>query len=446
MGLPDHTPGPRPPRRGSDIGIGTGQVRETGRVTAAVDEARGVRPGALTRQAIAVAATTGAGQLAVAAVYVLTARATSVEEFGRIVTVIALAAVLAGALDFGTNAYLTRELARGALPDPQVRDQLARRLALSLGVFLVVALAAGAFDPMYLAVLPLAASATFEQASLVPLRARGKGLRIAAVILTDKLTAVAVFLALAGQDGTVRLWVAITVGAVAGGIVAVWWSPARPWIGARLRPWRNPWDGGLHFGVFSLAVSAQSLDVPLAAAAGGANVAGLYGAVARWTAPMSLFTNAYSQVSAPVVASSRSGREALARVRATLWLPLLAVVSCLVVIAAAPWLVTILIGSEYAGATGPLRILAVAALFSVLNQPLAVFMQSRRLDRYVGVVTAAAILLQLLAITPFVLLWGAAGVAWAVVLGQALLLALLLARAVRVWRRTPAAPRPVVTP
>ena len=64
-------------------------------------------------QALALALGSGAAQVLVAVLYILTARNMQPNEFGLVVTAIALGMAGAGFVDLGASSYWIRELASG---------------------------------------------------------------------------------------------------------------------------------------------------------------------------------------------------------------------------------------------------------------------------------------------------------------------------------------------
>jgi hypothetical protein len=123
-------------------------------------------------------------------------------------------------------------------------------------------------------------------------------------------------------------------------------------------PRRNPWSGARNFGLAGVANSAQTLDLPLLTLVGGPVASGLYGAVSRWTQPMSLLATAFASASAPFAANAGTMRGALASLRRGLWMPVAAIVLALTVFALSPWIVDLLLGQTYEGSAAVLRIAA----------------------------------------------------------------------------------------
>lgn len=377
-------------------------------------------------QSLSLAASMGSAQLIVAVMYVIAARSASPERFGAMVAAIALGAVAAGFLDFGSNSFLTRELARRAIDESVAMTRLLGKVTIAtvLAASALITMRFWGASTLWMAA-PVGCSLVFSQAMQVHLRARAQGIRVAGLVLLDKTCALGALMALvlSGIGAVDALWLAVTLGSVVSGVGALIWRSSHPPL---TRFWENPWRGTAHYGLFGVAVSAQSLDVPLTSLVGGAGAAGLYGAVNRWTAPMALLTTAYSQASLPFVASAENSREAWHRVRRTIWMPMVAALGSVIVAVTAPLVVDLLIGDQYQKSANVLSVMAVGAVFAVANQPMAVFLQSRGHERYVGYGTASVVALQLLMLIALVGSFAAMGGAWAYVIAQVLLTAVFL--------------------
>lgn len=406
---------------------------------------RAFRERGLASQAVTMAGASAVAQAVNALVFVAVARGTSPADFGVVVAVLGVAAAAAGAIDFGSNTLWIREMAAGRLPVEVYEERLTAKLVagLAAAVLVTAGLFASGADRRWLMGAPVALASVFEQASLVRLSAAAQGQRVALALVVDKLVAGVVLASVLGGGHRPAdwLWLCLALGTVAGGFVALVLArdgETRP----RLRLARvNPWRGARSYGLYGLAVSAQSLDVTVMGAIGGSIAAGLYGAVNRWTQPMGLLAAAFASASVPFVARARSGREALAVVRRAAWLPLSAVGGCTVVAVAAPQLVDLVLGESYEGAAVVLRLLAGAALVSVLNQPLAAFLQARGHEAGVarGMVVVLAVHLGLLAV--FVPRLGVLGAGLASIAAQVCLLVMLVGSFARLHREvTPVAP------
>ncbi|WP_258724175.1 lipopolysaccharide biosynthesis protein [Cellulomonas sp. NS3] len=399
---------------------------------------RALRERSLASQAVTMAGASAVAQVVNALIFVAVARASSPADFGVVVAVLGVATAAAGAIDFGSNTLWIRELAAQRMPVEAYEKRLAAKLAagLAAAVLVTACLLASGADRRWLMGAPVALALVFEQACLVRLAAAAQGQRVALALVVDKLVAGSVLAAVlvGGHRPADWLWLCLALGTAAGGSVALVLTRhggTRP----RLRLARvNPWRGARSYGLYGLAVSAQSLDVAVMGGIGGSSAAGLYGAVNRWTQPMGLLAASFASASIPFVARARSGQEALEAVRRAAWLPLSAVLGCIVVAAAAPGLVDVVLGDSYEGAAVVLQLLAGAALVSVLNQPLAAFLQARGQEVGVarGMVVVVAVQLGLLAV--LVPRLGVVGAGVASVTAQVGLLVVLLSSFARLHR------------
>src|SRR5690606_11988229 len=135
------------------------------------------------------------------------------------------------------------------------------------------------------------------------------------------------------------------------------------------------WQGSGAYGVTSLAISAQQLDVAILGQVAGAVPAGIYSSVNRWTQPMGLIASSFAGAATPFVAGAESWRAGLRYALSALWLLGLAVLVCAVMAIIAPFVVPWLLGDAYLPATPVLRMLAIACVPMVLSQPLFVVLQ-----------------------------------------------------------------------
>lgn len=364
-------------------------------------------------QAFFLSASTALAQVLVAVMYALCARELTPVAFGIIVSALAAANVLAGLLDFGTNSYWLRQLSRQEMTRPQLSASFHSKTLASLMaccIWCIILLEFGHLHSYWIAG-PVAFAIVINQASQVPLRAAAKGELIALTIIVDRAVALTVLGAinLAREDWPNYLWVALTCGALTSASASLLMAPKefRPlWTLHRLN---NPWRGATYFGRASVASSAQSLDVPILSLAGGASATGLYGAVSRWTQPMGLLASAYASVSAPFIARSPTARDAWHHMKRGVWLPALAIAGSVGVVFLAPTIITLLIGSQYAGSAIVLQILAAGTILAIINQPLSILLQGLGNDKFVSRVTLSGLVLQLLLVAVLGWRFGAIG-------------------------------------
>ena len=350
-------------------------------------------------QALALAGSTGTAQVVVAVLYIVTARSSAPDQFGLVVAAIAVGTTAVGLLDFGTNSYWTRELAARRLNAEVLGKRLTSKLLYAAVVLFAWSLSTALWvQSMSLWIAgPIAMSVLLSQTLQVPLRSLGRGDIVAVAVLLEKLVAAATFMVLmsVGAPPVTALWLALSIGGLSSALFCWKLTPiaARPVL--RLSRSTNPWTSSRHYGIATAALTAQSLDIPTLTMFGGANAAGVYAAVSKWTQPMSLLASAFSSASAPHIAKADSGRAAWRSAKKSIWLLWAAIGLCIIIAIFAPPIVEILVGPKYAPASGVLRVLAIATVFAVINQPLYVFLQSRGFDRPIALITLSSVLLQL---------------------------------------------------
>ncbi|MEA5456994.1 polysaccharide biosynthesis C-terminal domain-containing protein [Sinomonas sp. JGH33] len=375
--------------------------------------------------------------------YLLAARGSSPQQLGSAVSAIAIATAAVGFIDFGTNSHWVREISRGSM-DPH---ELGRRLtvkivaALAAGIVWVGVVSLVRSDSMLWTATPVMLGLIINQTSQVALRAAARGELVAIMILCDRIAAFLIFLVLivAGLSSASVLWISLTCGSLVS--ASLGWlfveGRHRPVPAFSLRT--NPWRGAGFFGVSSLANSAQSLDLPILSIVAGPAAAGLFGAVNRWTQPMSLLAAAFSAASAPFVSRSSDVIDAWRHVRQAVWMPASAVALSTAVAIAAPALVPLLLGDGYVGSVESLRVLAFVSIFSILSQPLMVILQSLGHDRYTALCMGTAVALQLLAVAIMGAAYGSLGAAYASLITQILIFGAFVVRVVRIYRHARAA-------
>lgn len=350
-------------------------------------------------QAVALAGSTGTAQIIMALLYILTARSSAPSEFGLVVTAVALGSTAVGVLDFGTNSYWTREMAAGRLSSVLLGERLASKVfyaAVGSSVWTAVTWIWVPSTSLWMAG-PVALSLLVSQSFQVPLRGLGRGDLVAVAVLIEKSAAAAVFfLVLAlGYPPISGLWFALFLSGLSCAVLCWRLTPEGNRPALRVRSTTNPWAASGHYGIATVALTAQSLDVPILSTFGGASAAGIYAAVSRWTQPMSLLAGAFSSASAPHIAKAHSAYAAWQSAKKSIWLLWAAVGLCVVTAILAPVLVDTLLGPSYTGAGDVLRVLAASTVFAIANQPLYVFLQSRGFDKPIALITILSVLLQL---------------------------------------------------
>lgn len=391
----------------------------------------------MAQQALLLAAATGASQVLVAVLYLLAARGVAPSEFGATVAGIALGTAAAGFIDFGTNNHWTRELARQTM----TRDVFAGRLASKIAVAAVAAilwcvLTAVLVPDLHVWIAgPITVALVANQAHQVPLRSAARGELVAVVIVADRAFAATAFFVLlaTGVAPATALWLALSVGSLGAAVLGRRLTPARDRSG-RAR-FRFPWRDAHYYGLTVVATSAQSLDLTLLSGVAGSASAGVYGAVSRWTQPMSLLSAAFSSALSPYAARSSDLRATWREVRRAVWMPLAAIGLALVIFFAAPFVVDLLLGGPYAGSAAVLQVLALVVIPSIVCQPLVVVLQSMRRDRFVAIIMLVAAIGQLILVALLARGSGALGAAYAALIAQLFILAALGVGTFRLRRR-----------
>lgn len=394
-------------------------------------------PGA-SSQAIYLVLATGSSQALVAFSYILAARGSEPAAFGAVASAIAIGMALIGIVDFGANSLWVRSIASKELSIQEVTRRSVWKVILAALIAAIVTLAVWMLNlpPEYVSVGFIFFLTTLAQLTQVPLRAAARSDRVALSVVISRVAGFAVLLGLTFCEvpSTTSLWVSLSVNAVVEAIMYVVLTPRR--FRYRFDSLRivNPWKDSMHFGVYSIATSLQSLDVPVVSAAAGPVAAGAYAAVNRWTQPLGLAVGGFTSASAPFVAGASSFAHAWRAVRKATWMLFAALASCVVAFFLAEPLVPLLLGQDYLDAVGVFQVMALGTIPALLNQPLAVFSQMRGGDRAVGVVTAVGISIRLVSAFALSAAFGAVGGAFAFAISQVVLLvglSVILARMVR---------------
>lgn len=384
----------------------------------------------LLSQTMLLAFSTALGQVIVAVMFIWAARSTSPQSFGPVVAAIAAGSTLAGFIDFGSNSLWVREVSTRRMSLVSLGARLGNKLVVGLLVASVWCSATVLLVPalqLWIAG-PIALSILLNQSFAVPLRAAGRTDLVAVGMLWDRLVAVSAFAVLLALrlEATVALWLSMTLGPFAAAAIIRWVLSGSHRPALRVSPKLNPWEGSRHYGLSSAAASAQTLDISILNAIAGPAAAGLYGAVNRWTQPMSLLAGAFTTSTSPVVAQAASWKRAWPKVRRSAWLILGAVLMCVAVAFLANPMVTTLVGPEYDGAGDLLRILALGTVGAVLNQPLASFLQSLGRDKIVSAIVFSGVAVQLVLVALLSLQYGAYGASLAYCVLQFLIFSLLV--------------------
>ncbi|WP_062465388.1 lipopolysaccharide biosynthesis protein [Demequina soli] len=402
---------------------------------------------ALHHQALLVAGSTAVAQLLMAVIYALAARVSGPEAFGRTATAITVAMSVAGLVDFGTNALWIRDLANKSARFPDVARRYAWKAIATGAAGALGFLALGAAgEPLSWKVSAfLGIAIVLNQATAVFLIADHRSERVAVALIVERLAGAAAFGLAFAVHASVEwaLPLALLLGSMAS-IVTLWLAtPAhlRPRPAHVGRP-TNPWRGSLGFAAANAATSLATFDTAVIQATAGPAAAGSYAAVNRWTQPMGLLSTAVSTTAAPFLASAATTRDAIAALRKASWLLGLASAGGVAIAIAAPWIVPLILGSEFSASVGALQLLALGTTISVWNQPAAVLLQARNRDKTVAVIRLAASVAFLGAVAYLAPRWGATGAAVAFVLLQVSVAASFVVVGASELRRRRVAPAP----
>lgn len=388
---------------------------------------------------------TGVGQVILAGVLALVGRALGPDLFGQVAVSLSIGMICGGLIDFGSNAYMLRELTRATMSGDEFGRRVGSKLQLAwlLGGIIVAAsfgaqrVRPDSFLGEYWPVGVFLVSLVTVQALQVGVLASGRGQAVAWSTLSDRLVLGAMFTVLwqgIQLPVDVSFYVAYLAGAAVDGLICLAVVPGRLRPVLPVRP-ANFWRGSGHYGVSGLLVTLQSLDNVIAKAVAGSTVVGIYGAVARWTQPIGLATSGFAALASPMMAGASTIADGWRSIRGAMWLPATSMALALGVAVAADPLVGLVLGPEFAEAGNVLRVLCAAAAIGVLNQILSVFLQARRRERSVARATGIGVALQLVCVALLASSAGAFGVAWAGVAGQGVMLVgFLLVAGTAPWR------------
>jgi len=363
-------------------------------------------------------------------------------DFGVIATAMALGAVGAGVLDFGSNSYWIRELASGRLTRDQLSPRVATRFLLAFAAAITITLVASLTDSRFIATGILLLSTTAVTVLLVPLRAARRAELVGILTATNRAVSIGSYFVLRffSVDAGQALWISIALGDLS--LIAYVGIRQRSHLGFGPRRLSNPWVGAKWYSLSTLSVSAQQLDLPILTACAGAGAAGIYGGVARWVQPMMLATGSFTAAIAPFLAAQADLRAARSQVLRASWILIVTILISVGVILIAPWLVHTLLGPEYVGATAVLRWLAAAMTLNAIAQPLLAALMSRQFDHVAAVIMLAAVTMQLATVAALAPTLGAVSAGVGMFASQSLQIALAVSfTAVCAWRERDSRPR-----
>ncbi|MEL4505637.1 oligosaccharide flippase family protein [Luteococcus sp. H138] len=380
-------------------------------------------------QAIVLAGATGFSQILMAGTFAIVARQSHPSAFGLATLGLAIAGIGVGLIDFGSNEYWLRELARDRGRTTEMFNRLGTKMLMNTVLSLVILLALLLMPGwrIWWAASLVLLGMQLEQTVQVPLRAAAHVSVVSLSMLVNRVSMLVAVLAmgLVSLD-PMRLLVATSIGSLCASLF-MWWRGARALVSSRgaFRP-MNPWAGATRYGIISLSGSLQSLDAPLLTRLAGAAQNGLYGAVNRWTQPIALLIGAFSTASIPHVAAARTIRGGWRAIRKSSVLLLGALATALLVVVFARPVILLLLGPAYVGSVEVLRILAISTAIVIFNQPVAMILQATGHDGLVSICLPVGVLVQMLAIVLLAPAHGATGAAIAAAVAQ-VAMALMLA-------------------
>ena len=378
-----------------------------------------------------------AGQAATGLSLLIIARRSSLDRFGLFAAVFAATYFLGGMLDFGSSQCQTRALARG-IGREEFRSWLLKRSLMQAPASAAFTIGLIVFLHGRLPILSIVGlglqSLTFpiSTGALAAVRAL-KSPAVASWFIAGG-NVVLVVAALASPSTT--LFSTCGVAAAVSWSLTAWWAIAstKTLVGRGASLARsNPWRGASRFGLFSLAVALQGLDVVVIGGIAGSVTAGKLAAVTKWEQPIALIAGAYSSYAFPGLTSRGSHRSAIRSLRPLAGLVALGTAMVGGAIVLAPWLVSTFLGSRYSGSVSLLRLSLLGSLLVLVAQPLAVLLQARDHEHFVAVATVTVKLLAVLAVLLLADVLGASVSPLAAGASTAILAALFVLRARRLW-------------
>lgn len=352
------------------------------------------------KQSLTIASATGVSQVIAALLYIVMARIAGPGSLGEVVAAVAAATFLAGLFHFGTNGLWARDIANSKMQPEIFAQKATSKVILSTAPCILLSILAITLfpDTKYYAVGFLTATILLSQTFQVPLRAIGASRRLAVALLLEKTVAAAIFVLLLvlHVDPANALIMSLGLGFTVSALIASALSPASFKIRNSKHRLVWPWKGATSFGMGGIVIAAQSLDVNILHAVAGSVSTGIYGAVNRWTQPLSLVASAVAITGLPVVAKTRSLRKSFRTLKNSYLLLGCAAAMSLFVAVFSTSIVRILLGEQYAESAPVLTILALGTIPALINQPLYVFMQALNYQRAVAVILAVVVTIQLI--------------------------------------------------
>jgi lipopolysaccharide exporter len=377
------------------------------------------------RHLILVLASAGVTQLLVALIYILCARSGQPERYGPIAAGIGVASLAAVVVDFGGSTYMVRELS--AQRDRMYNSWLLSKFLIimvatpMIGVMAAVIAVRAAWTlslVVWLAVL--FAGVSLSMLFAVPLRVEMAFGTIALVQVLSRFPFAVGALALQSahrlQAQNLVVLLAGTYVSEAAMYVVRQRIRGKTWV-IRRATLMNPFVGSTGVGVNSSINALSGLDAAVISATGGASAAGQFAGVSKWTAPIGLVATAISQTMFPRMSRARPDQRSklllVSLAYLGLALPVLVAVAWF-----APAVVHALLGAQYSNSAGALRILCVALVFALANQPLNSTLIAWGEERAASVILVISMVVQLSCQALLAAHFGALGAAWGAAVGQ----------------------------
>jgi len=371
----------------------------------------------------------------------LVARGLGPELFADFAVLFGVAVLAAEASDFGLQGTASRALVAGTL---DLRDLLGAKARLTVGLVaalaIVAPLAGGRLLPAFAGLVVYFVLTSWSEMLGVALRARGRTLHEAVVIVSFRACALglvaAAWLRGASLAGYVAALAASPLAAIALAAALLRASRAADRPAAPRRELREVLRESLPLGINgALSLLAQRVELFLIWGAGGngavgSGAAGLYAGALRFVEGVIQVPAAISQGALPGLTREAASGGRAVRERTFATLALLAVPAALGLALLAPGVLLLLLGAPFVGAAPALRALAVAVVPVFLNVGLSQALLAAGRPGVLPRLTALRLLAGLLAAAALVPVLGPLGAALAFLVGESVqLLAGLLAAA-----------------
>lgn len=340
----------------------------------------------------------------VAISYVLAARSGTAKDFGVAVGTVGLCATMANLINFGSNTYLLRELAADRISIGDFQSRLIAKAGLAVavggcGACLASVLGRGGFHSAV--ILWLVPSMAVSQMIVVPLMAKTQLALAGSVVLADKLVSFSILillLNLSPGSGPESLLIGLCAGPIAATLLALWLGPQQLRLLSKptCRVWKFPWRGGTSFGVGSLAVSFQPLDVYAVELASSPQASGEYGVVRQWSQPFLMLASSFARARFPFWSGAPDPKLARRDLGTKLVFASSSIPACLALALGANSLVDLLVGPAYSNSAVVFQLMCATIPFLVFNQFLHLFVQSQGGARFAAFAIWVSVCIQFL--------------------------------------------------